>query len=244
MKKAFVVSLAVWLTLGAFSSVQAQEEGWITPIIEADVAFNSKYIWRGQNLGDDFVVQPSVTLGGDMGDKGALSLNIWGNYDTDSEDITEVDYTVDYTLPVGEYFSVSVGYILFQFPQSSGDDEFSHEVYGALGLEIPITDDIALSTALSVNHDFEDGDGAYYNLGVSTGIPIKEFATVDLGASVGYNDGQWGYDPSFADCLLSAGLSIPIGDHVTLAPGVNYSVALDDQYDDEFFAGVSLSVAF
>ena len=52
--------------------------------VDATLDFNSKYIWRGQNLVDDWVMQPgaSTTFGG-------LTLGVWGNVDMTNENDEE-----------------------------------------------------------------------------------------------------------------------------------------------------------
>ena len=53
------------------------------PELSADAAFMSQYVWRGYGLSkDSLVIQPSVTAGF----KG-FALNLWGNLDTNYDDI-------------------------------------------------------------------------------------------------------------------------------------------------------------
>lgn len=198
------------------------------------VDFYSKYIWRGQNLLDDPVLQPNAYV--NIED---FTVSIWGNYGIQNdEDWTELDYTLDYTTsldfvkPEGDMVSVSVGYIYYDFPNLPPNQD-SQEVYGAIAL------DMLLSPALAVYHDFDQGDGTYYEFSVGHGIPVDPLS-LNLSAAVGYNDGQWDFDSSFSNLLLGAGLAFPITDRITFEPQVFMSVALDSQYDDEFYAGFSL----
>src|SRR3990172_10535048 len=74
------------------------EEAEAAPIIVGmDNSFYNKYIWRGINLNDDPVWQPAV-----WANYKNLTLNVWASYDlTDFNgqvgNITEVDYTLDYS---------------------------------------------------------------------------------------------------------------------------------------------------
>lgn len=94
--------------------------GDVTVGVGAD--FMSKYVWRGQNLVDNWVLQPSVSLGY----KG-LTGSIWGNSDmtgetVDNWEFTELDYTLDYsgTVPGVDVLGYSIGAIYYDFPNSGG----------------------------------------------------------------------------------------------------------------------------
>ncbi len=202
------------------------------------LAFNSKYIWRGQNLVDGPVLQPE----GSLSYKG-FSGTVWANYDADEGDEwSELDYTLDYTASLGsakpelEVLSFSVGYTYYTFPNLD-EDKDSHEVYvgGAL--------DILLSPSVTVYYDFDQGDGVYYELGLGHGFSLAG-AELQLAGSVGYNDGQWGYDSSFSAGVLSVGLDVPLTSRLALGASAAASLALDEQYDDEFFFGTSIIFNF
>lgn len=77
------------------------------PSASADMAIFSKYVWRGYELSDDSIVfQPSATVGY----KG-FSMNLWGNLDSDFDDMdtvtndktewTETDLTLSYDTSFG-----------------------------------------------------------------------------------------------------------------------------------------------
>lgn len=201
----------------------------------------SKYIWRGQNLVDDAVFQPGgyVTIEN-------FTASIWGNYTLEHRrEWTELDYTVDYTKSLGclspelEIVSLSVGYIYYDFPNLSSNND-SQEVYAGIAV------DTLLSPSFTVNHDFDEGNGTYYEGVVSHSQSLEALSLdklfLNLSAAVGYNDDQWDFDSSFSSATFGASLSIPIAEKISLEPGVFYSAALDSQYDDEFYGGASLSV--
>jgi hypothetical protein len=195
----------------------------------------SEYVWRGQVLDDGIVSQPSAYIGVEN-----FTASFWGNYSLDVEDEwTELDYILDYTTcldvisPKLEKASLSVGYIYYDFPHlPAGDD--SQELYARAAV------DTLLSPYVSVYWDFDQGDGTYYEAGVSHSHPLGELS-VNLCASVGYNDGQWDYDSSFSAALFGAGLAIPVGERIIIEPSLYYSLALDSQYDDELYGGLSVS---
>ncbi len=204
--------------------------------VGAGVDFYTKYIWRGQNLVDEPVLQPSAYVGIEN-----FTASVWGNYTlTDDKEWTELDYTLDYTTslefisPKLEKLSVSLGYIYYDFPNLPPNND-SQEVYAAIAA------DTLLSPSFAVYYDYDQGDGTYYELSVAHTLPIEPLS-LNLSAAVGYNDGQWGFDSSFSNALLGASLTIPLGEKLSFEPGIFYSVALDNQYDDEFYGGFSISV--
>jgi hypothetical protein len=216
-----------------FSPFEKVEDWSVT--IGASTDFYSAYVWRGQVLVDDPVFQPGAYVGIEK-----FTVSVWGNYSFDNDEWTELDYTLDYTTGLDvlssnlEKADLSVGYIYYDFPNlPAGDD--SQELYAKVGV------DTFLSPSAAVYWDFDQGDGEYFEVAVEQNIPIRK-ASLNLCASVGYNDGQWDYASSWSAALFGASLSVPIGDRIVVEPGVFYSLALDNQYDDEFYGGVSLSV--
>lgn len=198
----------------------------------------SKYIWRGQNLGDDIAVQPGFSAAY----KG-FTFSIWANYNTDaSDDWTELDYTIDYTTSLAflderlEKLRASIGYTYYTFPNLDIDDE-SQEAYIGFSL------DVLLSPSLTVYYDWDTGDGTYLESGISHTFGFEYF-DITPGITIGYNNEQWGYDSSFSAALLSLDISIPIGEYISIDPGIYESIALDDQYDSEFYGGINVSVSF
>ncbi len=201
----------------------------------ASTDFYSAYVWRGQVLVDDPVFQPSAYVGIKN-----FTASIWGNYSFDDGEWTELDYTLDYTTGLGtlspkmEKVSVSAGYIYYDFPNlPAGDD--SQELYAKAAL------DAFLSPSLAIYWDFDQGDGTYYEAGLSHSQQFGKMA-LNLCATVGYNNGQWDFASSFSNALFGASLAIPVGERISIEPGVFYSLALDNQYEDEFYGGVSVSL--
>ena len=209
--------------------------------ISADTAVYSKYMWRGFKLDDDPVMQPGLYISGY-----GFAASIWGSFDIDADDTVnsdEVDYSLDYTYSF-DMLSLSVGHTYYDFPAA---DTKSTEFYIGVSL------DTLLSPSLTWYHDYADedsggGDGDYVLLGIGHSFELGDSpVTLDLGASAGYNNelfinGQGG------DVALSVGLTLPLTEHCTVAPSINYSIPFGDledsedgNQDDEFFAGVVVS---
>ena len=217
--------------------------------VDATLDFNSKYVWRGQNLVDDWVMQPGATTTIE-----GFTFGIWGNIDMTNENderwhCTEIDYSVDYSGDLTDLIGYSLGYIYYTFPQGSNDTQ---EVYGGLSL------DTILSPSVTWYYDCDEANGSYVAFGLGHTIEMTEELALDLGLNVGwgdsgYNEYYWGVDDEgFNDLTVSAGLPIALGSW-TLTPSVTYAHLIDsdirasDYYDsnsDYVYAGVGLSTSF
>ena len=226
--------------------------------IEFTADFMSKYIWRGQNLSDDSVFEPGLTLSYEN-----LSASIWGNMDLtningNSGDFSEVDYSLDYSVdfPGIEGLGYSIGLIYYDFPGTTVKD--TTEVYWGFSL------DCFLSPSITIYHDVDEAEGSYVSL--SAGHSIENIFEIfpevpvgmDIGASLGWGSGSydkyyWGTGQSkLQDLVLSMSFPIAVGDW-TIAPSINYATLVSDDIRDTdaygtdsdfFFAGVSLSKSF
>jgi len=215
----------------------------------------SKYIWRGQNINDESVFQPSISLS-----RSGFSGSVWGNLDLTKEndysgDFTELDFTMDYTtaVPGFEGANFSVGTIHYQFPSTSFKP--TTELYGGFTFAAP------LSPSIRIYRDVDEIDGSYAQLGV--GHIVEKLMTISescyyglqLGAAVGYsssqyNRGYFGIDGGkFNDLTLSAALPFCLGSW-TIKPSINYSMMLSDSIcsatveSDNLWAGIGLTVNF
>ena len=218
----------------------------------ASVDIMSQYIWRGWQLSDDSVIQPSVGITYE-----GLGANIWSNYDNDTTAITETDYTLNYTFNI-EKFGFDVGYIFYTFPDSDFDTQ---EIYASASY------DVILSPSLTVYYDFDEGEGAFIVAAIGHSLAFPKDISVDVGASVSYNasnlvmgavDGDAFSD--FYNGEISASASIPVYKALSITPMVAYSFPLsndakdvleanalavtEDDDGDVFYGGVSISLSF
>jgi len=243
----------VTAVLGTLTVGHAGEKESVSVDVAADLF--SKYVWRGQNILDDWVVQPSASVGY----KG-LTGSVWANLDltgelVDKREFSEVDYSLDYsnTFPGQDVLGYSLGVIYYDFPNTHW--EATSEVYGGL------TAAVALSPTIRAYYDFDEIDGTYVQL--SVGHTIEKvtqwrqdcYCDAEVGASLGYgssgyNDGYFGVDDgALNDLTLTAGLPICLGKW-TIRPSIAYSTMIDDDIraatakSDNFWAGVGAAYEF
>lgn len=232
-------------------------------VIAADIEFEvtadffSKYIWRGQNLNDDYAFQPGVSASFE-----GFTAGIWGSldmtsYNDNSGEFTEYDYYLDYSndMPGLEGVGYSVGVINYHFPSVAGD---TTEVYWGLSFDLPF------SPSITIYHDIDQADGTYASFALEHGfgtiaqlspeVPVE----MDFGISLGwgdsdYNSFYWGESSSGLNDL-SFSLSFPTEIcGWTFAPSVNYVTLVNSELrrtdafrteSDYFFTGISLSKSF
>ncbi len=247
LKKMMVVAVAM---IVSFASVSRAFDVEIAG--DASVSYMGKYVWRGQLLNDDPVVQTSVGF-----QVGKLYLNLWGNMDTteyngNSGEFNEVDFTIDYSDQITEFLGFSIGAIRYDFPNT--DFDATTEIYAGLNL------DTFLSPSVTIYYDIDDYEGIYLSFGIGHSLAITETLALDLGASMGwgnkkYNEGYWPSadgGSSLQDLTLTIALPIAMGNW-TLTPSLNYVTLMDSDIrdaddfateSDYFYAGIGLSLTF
>ena len=247
-----VLLWAASVVLGTVTVGSAEEEG-VSFSTTADVF--SKYVWRGQNVVDDWVLQPSAGIGY----KG-FTASVWGNMDlhgetVDDGELNEVDYVIDYsnTFPGQEILAYSVGAIYYDFPNAQLPG--TAEIYGGLSASA------SLSPAVTWFYDFDEADGSYIQFSVGHGVEkiaqwTKDaYCDLEVGASLayasaGYDDYYFGVnDSALNDLTLSAGLPISVGNW-TIKPIIAYSMMIDDDIrkatgkSDNLWGGINIAVEF
>lgn len=252
MKRLTTLCAAV-LLFGAVPVALAQEEGESNLSYGVSAPVVSKYIWRGQVLTNDPVVQPEgwVSAGG-------FTFDVWSNVDltdanVDSFRMTETDYTVEYAFTLADV-EMAAGYIYYTFPNITGDDTQEVYVSGAF--------DTLLAPSLTLYWDIDEVGGLYANAAVGHDIPLNDFSipendelAVTLSASVGFgeanfNEFYFGTGSAFVDLVLAAEMPIDLGGGFSLTPSVGYMQVLDSRVraatakSDSIFGGVTVTKEF
>ncbi len=201
---------------------------------KATAEYLTKYIWRGQNVSDRSVFQPTVSLYRD-----GLTGSFWGNMDLTGQnkhrmEFIELNFVLDYTasLPDMNGVNFSIGTIHYQFPNTSARP--TTEVYGGLSFDLPLTPYVRWY------RDVDEIDGSYYQFGIGQSIDKiymltdKCYCGLSAGASVGYGSSSFnrGYslasDDKFNDVTVSLALPIVL-DSWTLRPSISYSAMLSEE---------------
>jgi len=230
--------------MGLLMCVAALVVGVYAPALAVEtsgsVAYVSKYIWRGFDLGpaNQDALQTSITVGW----KNGASLNIWGSYAMDGDmQFDEHDYTLGYATSLSDNVGLSAGYTHYTFPSViTGTETQTESTEFYLGFSFP---KVVLKPAVTVYEDTEAGGGTYIYVSGGT-----EFA-LDLGAKpqiisfkagAGYNNGQWAPVSGITNIDLSLSTTFKSGT-VDITPSVNYTINNEDAVntDNEFWVGVN-----
>lgn len=219
--------------------------------VTSTIDFYSDYMWRGFLMDRDPVIQPGVNIS----TKG-FTFSLWSSFDLDNNvggQSDEVDFVIDYTTDIADGVSLSLGNTYYDFPASN---TYSSEFYVGLGLSelagLPV------ETSLTYFRDYGDqnnggGLGSYFSLDFGYSVPLEEKygITADFGLHLGYNNKLFIAGDSGKDLGLTAGLTIPLTETLTISPSVNYSAAFGDlekasdgNQPDRFYTGLSIAYSF
>lgn len=199
MKKLLLIALTVVVAYG--SAMPAAALGPLD--LKADLPVYSKYVWRGMNLTNDPVLQPSlgVNLLG-------FEFSAWGNMDlTDingaKTEFSEWDYTLGYTLGL-PFIELGGGFIHYSYPKHHFDDTTEFFLSAKAG--------VILSPSLAVYQDIDKFKGAYWAASIGHGFTLGESVQVDLTGglglgSKGFISGYFGGMLSVPDTDLGASVS-------------------------------------
>ncbi len=256
MKKlAICMILALSLALPSAFAAATPAQAKLTPTVDLEVAFNSKYVWRGIVVVDDWVAQPSFTAG-----IGGFTFNAWADYMLTNQndrknEIDEIDLTVDYTFELDK-FSIPVGMIRYTFPGSDLND--TTEFY------VGVSYDWIVTPSITFYKDVQESNGWYVlgSLDYSVDLPKlgdKVSWALAVGASIGYgsddnNDFYYGSDKSgFTD--YSGYISLPFSfcEYFSVTPQVVFTGLVDSdikdsmkpvQDENNIYFGVVLGASF
>jgi hypothetical protein len=235
LRKAGCFYLGIMLMIAAAGTSLATENPDASLDISVDYA--GKYIWRGQNVNDESVLQPNLGFSAY-----GFSGSIWANIDLtngsqtipdNAGEFQEVDYALDYSnsVPNLDKLGFSVGVIHYLFMDTSAIS--TTEVYAGVSLDIPT------SPFFTWYGDVNAIDGSYLQFGV--GHTFEQLAGssdynmgLDLSGAFaygtcGYNDGYFGIDEGgWNDFTMGIGVPITLK-HFTLTPKFNLSTMLSDK---------------
>lgn len=239
-KSVFALVFAALVSVAAAPTVLAAVE------VEGDayIGVYEKYLWRGFDLtGEaDYVVQYGTDLS-----TGGFTLSWWGNHNTDTGNLDEVDVVLDYSFDLNELASLSVGNILYDVDGAAD----TNEIYAGIALNT------ILEPSLTAYYDYDEFEGSVYlSLALGHSLAVAENISVGLGAAANYYymDNTLtgtGRDEDFAhNAEFSVGVDYAVTEQISVSPSVLYSTPLSDDaediagIDDELTGGVSVSLVF
>ena len=208
--------------------------------LDISVDYATKYIWRGQNVNDESVLQPNLGFSAY-----GFSGSIWANIDltngsqtipNNAGEFQEIDYTLDYSnsFPGLEMLGFSAGVIHYLFMDTSAIS--TTELYAAISLDIPtspfftwygdVSEIEGSYLQFGFGHSFEQVAGnSDYNLGLDLS------GTFAYGTR-GYNSGYFGIDEgAWNDFTMGIGAPINLK-YLTITPQFNLSTMLSEKIGD------------
>lgn len=252
-------SFAMAMVMGVMlaSTALAADGPAVTGFASLDAMSN--YVWRGQKIGNSWVLQPSLGITYE-----GFSAAFWANYDSDRVEMTsgnesghgevnEVDFTLSYSRTIGK-FTVGAGYIYYAFDGAND----TQEVFATA------TANVLLNPTLTVYYDFDEGDGWYIVAGISHTFSLPKDISLKLAGYASYNidskmlgyDEEGGRFSNFYNAEVSSALTIPVTKNFSITPKVAYTWALsndakhairglsDDGRRDLVYGGVNLTFSF
>lgn len=235
LKKIGYSSLSILLIFLVSGTALAIDNPNVSLDISTDYA--TKYIWRGQNVNDESVLQPNIGFSAY-----GFSGSIWANIDltngsqtipNNAGEFQEIDYALDYSnsVPGLEKLGFSVGTIHYLFTNTESIS--TTEVYGGVSLDIPS------SPFFTWYGDVNAIEGSYLQFGF--GHTIEKWAgnsdyylDLDLSGTFAYgtrsyNNGYFGIDEGdWNDFTLGIGVPITLK-YLTITPKFNLSTMLSEQ---------------
>lgn len=218
----------------------AEDKTWGVDIASA---FNSAYMFRGLNLYHGNVIQPSIATSYTTKDYGTFSGIGWANFSVDesnrSEAFGEIDYTLTYDLNF-DFASLTLGHIWYTFYHDNSKRFKDTEEYFT-----SITANAFLSPTVSFYGDYDVLDLHYFETSFSHKIEstaLGEGFNTTPYVAVGFiQNGEKLYRHDGATHVAFGTSSDLVLGSLTITPALNYSLALDDNTENEFWIGITLS---
>ncbi|MAC50686.1 MAG: hypothetical protein CMO45_10625 [Verrucomicrobiales bacterium] len=204
---------------------------------EVSVGYDTDYIFRGANLGQD-LLWSDVNVSTSLSDGLGLNIGAWYANPTDAGD-DELDIYAGVSTDLGG-MSLDLGTTYYYYPGAT--DSNTLEFGAALGTSVG-----AFDLSLGVYHDI-DTENTYVELGAGTSFDLTDNISLDLGATIGNNQDEvvGGQADGLTAVTITVGAPIGLTDNASLTPYLGINAGLDDNQDagDEIFSGISLSVGF
>jgi uncharacterized protein (TIGR02001 family) len=204
---------------------------------EISVGYDTDYIFRGANLGQD-LLWSDVNVSTSLSDGLGLNIGAWYANPTDAGD-DELDIYAGVSTDLGG-MSLDLGTTYYYYPGATGSNTL--EFGAALGTSVG-----AFDVSLGVYHDI-DTENTYVELGAGTSFDLTDNISLDLGATIGNNQDEvvGGQADGLTAVTITVGAPIGLTDNASLTPYLGINACIDDNQDagDDIFSGISLRVGF
>jgi hypothetical protein len=122
--------------------------------------------------------------------------------------------------------------------------------------------DTLLNSALTIYYDFEEGSGAFVIASITHSLEFSEGIAFNFNASASYNienlvmgtDADGNEFSDFYNGEISASISIPVTDEISVEPVIGYSFPLSDDAEDAIeafsddsdsvYGGINITLSF
>ena len=167
-KSVFLLLLSGALLAGPDPAAAQEKVKALEIEIEAGTLF-SNYVWRGIRLSEGPVYQSSVTAG-----YRGFSLNLWNNFDFDSGEFNEVDFTASYSRELKK-FTFETGLIHYgNFDLPDSDELF-----------VSVSADSRLRPSLEAVFDVNAGNGMFLRPSIGHTFELSPRILLELGMAMG-----------------------------------------------------------
>ncbi|MFH0908865.1 MAG: hypothetical protein V1929_08890 [bacterium] len=242
------VAFAVAAILAATPVVSAAEDAADAAPLSAslDLPILSAYVWRGQVLNDEAVIQPSFTVS-----KGGFSLNYWESFNLtdavtgDAYEFSEHDIALSYSaLCPLTGANLTLGVVNYDFPNQSIPVGDVHEGHSSLVNDtreayfVATFEKCPVTPSLYVYYDFKEADSFYLTLGFSHTFTLNDEVGLGMAFSSGWADKRYNEfyfdvnDSTFEDGNVTLSLPIKAGDSLLITPAVQYTWLWDSDLKD------------
>ena len=205
--------------------------------VGADVAFTTKYVWRGITREDDAAIQPDIFVAASPGN-GFLTAGGWANLGGASDFDLWAEYSARFQPVDG-----ALGWVLHSFERAPGNsgnngELITNEIYARLQLT-----SVPLHPKVSVWYDVDKVKGAYIEGSLDLRIPLLPLRlgpmrSIHLTGLAGWSAGQEVNDarPSEAAHFAESGLthldfslwsSFFVAEFLSITPALHFQINED-----------------
>ena len=219
--------------LAFFSALSADEVAAEDIGAEVSVGYDTDYMFRGVNLGQD-LLWSDVNVSTSLSDGLDLGVGAWYANVADDAGNDELDIYAGLSTSMGD-MSVDLGATYYYYPDPTAGE-------GTLEFGIGLgTSAGPIDLSLGLYYDI-DLEAAYYEVGAATSFDLTDTMAVDVGGAIGNADGD-----TLTALTFTIGVPITLSDSASLSPYVGVNIPLDDLEDvedDTIYSGLSLTVGF